>query len=363
MDHVHPTAAVKIAPWDWFVRKVADWMDVLGFDDLLNIEPPKGPRHLLLGNGFSIAAKPDIFRYGALFDRADFSGLCPEVKDAFEVLETTDFEDVMRALREASKLLKLYSPKDEKLAKQLSGNAESLKEILVTAIAGSHPAGPFEIDTPMYESCRRFLSHFKHIYSVNYDLLLYWAFMQDLQPPLTFDDGFRTPGSGSEDYVTWEVENTNEQNVFYLHGALHIFDAEHEIKKYTWANTGIPLIEQIRDALDQDMFPLVVAEGTSDQKLAHINHSNYLSRNYRSLLSIGGQLFVFGLSMSDNDEHILKLVEKNKVRSLCVGLFGDPSGESNKELEARVERIAASRPAKRPLQIEFFDSESAKVWG
>lgn len=30
-------------------------------------------RHLLLGNGFSIALKPDIFTYGSLYENADFS--------------------------------------------------------------------------------------------------------------------------------------------------------------------------------------------------------------------------------------------------------------------------------------------------
>lgn len=35
-------------------------------------------RHLLLGNGFSIACRADIFHYGSLFAQADFSQV-PEV--------------------------------------------------------------------------------------------------------------------------------------------------------------------------------------------------------------------------------------------------------------------------------------------
>ena len=30
-------------------------------------------RYLMLGNGFSIALRPDIFTYGSLYDNADFS--------------------------------------------------------------------------------------------------------------------------------------------------------------------------------------------------------------------------------------------------------------------------------------------------
>jgi hypothetical protein len=61
---------------------------------------------------------------------------------------------------------------------------------------------------------------------VNYDLLLYWALMQREMPPsIDFDDGFREPDDGPAEYVTWDVQKTGEQNVFYLHGGLHIFDA------------------------------------------------------------------------------------------------------------------------------------------
>lgn len=55
-----------------------------------------GNRHLLLGNGFSIACRPDVFRYDSLFNRADFSKLA-RVRDAFTALDTTNFETVIRA--------------------------------------------------------------------------------------------------------------------------------------------------------------------------------------------------------------------------------------------------------------------------
>jgi len=45
-------------------------------------------RHLLLGNGFSIACRPDIFIYGKLFEQADFSNLSLSAKKAFDALDT-----------------------------------------------------------------------------------------------------------------------------------------------------------------------------------------------------------------------------------------------------------------------------------
>ena len=184
---------------------------------------------------------------------------------------------------------------------------------------------PSGVSPTAYSACRTFLAHFGTIYTLNYDLLLYWTLMQDeLTPAITGDDGFRTPESGPATYVTWEVENSDQQNVFYLHGALHIFDAGAELKKYTWVNTGVRLIDQVRDALKDDLYPLIVAEGESAQKKSKIMHSNYLSRGYRSLPKVTGALFVYGHSLADNDEHILRLVE-GKVKQVFISLYGDPS--------------------------------------
>ena len=55
-------------------------------------------------------------------------------------------------------------------------------------------------------------------------------------------------------YVVWEPENSHGQNIHFLHGALHIFDAGSEIQKYTWNNTGVRLIEQIRNALTKEYY-------------------------------------------------------------------------------------------------------------
>lgn len=64
-------------------------------------------RHALLGNGFSIACRPDIFLYGKLYERADFSSLSPYTKNAFEALSTQDFERVIKALRDTKEIIKV----------------------------------------------------------------------------------------------------------------------------------------------------------------------------------------------------------------------------------------------------------------
>lgn len=176
--------------------------------------------------------------------------------------------------------------------------------------------------------------------------------------------GFASPDYDFEaDYVTWESGQSHDQNVWYLHGALHVFDTGTEIQKYTWVNTGIRLIEQIRDALSRDYFPLFVAEGTSAEKIERIRHSDYLAKAYRSFQRIGGALFIYGHSLAENDGHFLKLIEKGKIQHLFVGLFGDPTSATNASIIRRAERMRQLRRKSATLSVSYFDSKTAWVWG
>ena len=148
------------------------------------------------------------------------------------------------------------------LADRLKQDAARLRDVLAETIADHHPARPHDVKTDQYASCGRFLANFNgNIYTLNYDLLLYWTLMQSEVPPeVTSDDGFRNPETRDEDYVVWDVQNTNGQRIFYLHGALHIYDAGAELLKFTWSRTEIALVDQIKQSLAQRNYPLIVTE-------------------------------------------------------------------------------------------------------
>ncbi len=335
----------------------------LTLDKAIKKHSPDKKPHVLLGNGFSRACRDDIFSYKSLFERADFEKCSAEAKAAFGALNTTDFEIVMRAMRSAAALLEVYDGTPTPRSKAMRSDASSLREVLVEAIAGNHPPFPAEISNASYERCRHFLARFDRIYSLNYDLLMYWAFMQDeLQPAIECDDGFRAPEDRHAPYVTWDVEKTDRQRIFYLHGGLHIFDAGDELQKYTWTRTGIRLLEQIREALAKDYYPLFVAEGDSRSKMRRIRHSDYLSRAYRSFTSIGGTLVVVGFSFGASDDHILSAIVHSKVTNLLVGIHGDPEGPGNRSLKRRAVALQTMRTRKPALDVEFFDSTSASIW-
>jgi hypothetical protein len=283
---------------------------------------------------------------------------------AFEALGTQDFEMVIKVLRDAKAILAAYDGVPSRLLKTIQEDADGLREVLVQTIAASHPAQPGEIEEHEYAACREFLAAFDTIYTLNYDLLLYWAQMHTEDGTIpSSDDGFRKPEDDYDAaYVTWEPVNSHKQNTWFLHGALHLFDAGTEIQKYTWVNTGIRLIEQIRDALTRDYFPIFVAEGTSDEKLTRIRHNDYLAKAYRSFSEITGALFIYGHSLAENDEHYLKRIERGKISHLFVGIYGDPDSPSNKAIIARAKRMNVQR-RRTVLNVQFFDAGSAKVWG
>ena len=336
-------------------------MKLLTFDEAI-ARADGTNKHVLLGNGFSRALFDKVFHYTALFERAK-AKLSPTAAEAFKALGTTNFEEVMRALRHASAIVDIYSKSKPSVAAAMKKDLDAIRDLLASTIAESHPDRPGDVTGEQYWSCKQFLKHFGNIYTCNYDLLVYWTLMQDeIEPDLKHDDGFRAAEDRDSSYVVWEVQNTDNQNVYYLHGALHVFDAGHELQKFTWKNTQIALIEQIRQALSHDKYPLFVAEGTWMEKLDRIQHSNYLGRSYRSFAKIGGSLFIFGLSLAPNDEHILALINANKVRNVFVGVFGDPAAAWNKPMVERAKRLTLDRPHHHPLDVHFYSAESAQVW-
>jgi len=168
--------------------------------------------------------------------------------------------------------------------------------------------------------------------------------------------------------VSWQQGNS--ATVSYLRGALHLFDAGSEITKYTWSKTDKPIVEQIRTSLDEEKYPLFVAEGTSASKLQRILHNAYLHKALRSFegcQSASAAIVIFGHSLADNDRHVLRCIAKGNSPYLLVSLFGDPESEANKKVisaaSALVEERGPAGGRKKALQVRFYDAASVKLWG
>lgn len=334
---------------------------ILTFQECLQIsEQATGNRHLMLGNGFSCSLFPNIFNYKALAERINSN----QVKSLFSVLKTNDFEDVMRRITNALVISQLY-PEGSELSIKLERDLEELKTTLIDVITQSHPANPQAITEEQYQSCYQFLKHFGkgRKYSFNYDLILYWIYMHFLgnkDMRLSCDDGFRYPQDDIS-IVQWRIGRERNQNLFYLHGAMHIFnDGIGNYEKYTWINSGQSISGQVRESIDSQKYPVFISEGTTQQKLLRIMENTYLGRAFASLKSIGGSLFIFGHSLRDEDDHIFNFInEESKVLKIFISLFGDADSPGNQKI---INKVQGWKIKFKDKEYYFYNACSAKVW-
>ena len=345
------------------------------FDDAIADSKRFKARHLLLGNGFSIAYSKN-FDYRSLFQKAKSSGGFSGVSylpKVFTKMKTKDFERVIKILRDASEVLKIHEKTNSGVS-AMRRNANHLKRILVGTIASTHPRDRYEINDDQFIACRDFLKHFLgdknkgggggEIYTLNYDFLLYWACMY--KDEYLGEDGFGRKGANGP--LIWK--NRDSQTVHYLHGALHFFNNGLNLEKYAYDwNTGDSILSQVRGAMSSGKFPLFVAEGESEEKLLKIEDEDneYLSHCYESfsqkMEKPSGVLFIFGHSLTENDNHIFDCIIKGKIPRVYVGLHGYAISQRNGKIMALANGWKIHRGKRYPLEVKFFYAKGAKVWG
>jgi len=324
---------------------------MLTFQDAFNsIDEGERPS-ILLANGFSQAWDSSIFNYANLLEAADFGERNSIIDSLFERMETYDFELIMRQLVSAELVLDIYGT-DAATLKQIQDDKEILKEALITAISNTHPDLPSDVSDDQYVAVRKFLIPFNEIFTLNYDLLFYWARNKDnLQPDnYSTDDGFRAQRR-------WEGYST-DQEVHFLHGGLHIYDSLSFIKKHAYKENGETIIDQVRENLDNGKFPLFVSEPTDSKKKNKIERNPYLNYCYQSLRKLNGTLFIYGHSMDENDKHIFDQINLSNVHKIFVSVFGNESTDANKRSKANAKAYLESAG----VEVHFYQAESAPVW-
>lgn len=332
------------------------------FQECLEIaDEAEGRKHLMLGNGFSIDLFPNIFNYQTLMERVGSE----RIKSLFKKIGTNDFEYVMRKITDTLKIAEFY-PEGKPLLDKLINDLKELKTTLIDVISQSHPANPSAITDEQYQYCYIFLKHFDEgkKYSFNYDLLLYWVYMHflnDSDQSLKCDDGFRYP-EDDQSTVTWEIGREYQQNLYYLHGAMHVFTNENSvIEKYTWINSGKTITDQVRESIDNQKYPIFISEGSKKHKISRINDCSYLGRAFSSLKSIQGSLFIFGHSIRNEDDHVFDYINtKSNIKNIFISIFGDENTKSNQKIFRKVGVWERKFPKK---NYYFYNSSSVNVWG
>jgi hypothetical protein len=321
--------------------------------------------HLLLGNGFSMAYDKNIFSYNALHgfvEKLDDKLL----KKLFAVTRTRNFEIVLDQLSTFVALLEAFGS-DDALKKQVLAATKSLKDSLIDAIRALHPEHVFKVPEDKVTACAQFLRLFLdtggNLYTTNYDLLLYWVLMRSGLKP---GDGFgrdNESGDPSEEpkysELRWD-RNKDSQRVFYVHGALPLFDTGVEVIKEEYDGADY-LLERVGQRIDSGHYPVFVTAGDGTQKLSHIKHNRYLDHCYENLASVSGSVVTFGFGFGPSDDHIIDALNratkprkdpKDKLWSVYIGVNSQKSLENAQEVAEKLK-----------CKVRIYDAGTANVWG
>jgi len=353
------------------------------FAECIAIAGEKVSKHLMLGNGFSISLRPDIFNYKKLAEKLSN----PMVQGLLNKLGTNDFEFLMRRLFETAEIAKHYEDEPANtsipISQKITEHLEYLKKALIEVIARSHPSSSSFITVEQYQSCQKFLKHFNlgKKYSLNYDLLLYWVcvkFMDEGNDHLSSKDGFLPNKNYPENKVNvlaetknksrkpksplhWEITQAENQDLYYLHGAMHLFTDGTNLEKLRYDSSEGSIADQVKKLIEKNKYPLFISEGSSVHKMGRIKSSGYLTRALTSLQQIEGSLFIFGHSLRDEDDHVLDVIHQNeKLKKVFVSFYGDISSGENKHLKNKAEEWA--KKFKNQKEYFLYQAESAKVW-
>ncbi len=334
---------------------------IITFDEVLKQTKPE-KRFLLLGNGFSMSYDFNRFSFTSLLDSAIKEEIIIEnspIHKMFVNLETADFEYIMRLLEDTSKTISCYSNDEcsEKIKNKLIADTHNLKQYLVDIITNNHPEKITVIDDFKFTNTMNFISNFKKIYTLNYDLLLYWTTikLKEREKKDIFKDGFGLSTNNEYEIVYKNKKDNNGQNVFYLHGALHLFDNKTDFLKITYKET-YPLKDQILEKLNKNIYPIFISEGTAENKRNKIIHNALLSSAYKSLQTSGSKdssLILFGTILKSNDEHIKQAIMDNGINKIYIGV----NPKNQEELDHIKNNFNSDKK-----EIILYNYRSVKLW-
>jgi hypothetical protein len=224
-------------------------------------------------------------------------------------------------------------------------------------------------------TCATFLKHFDKVYTLNYDLLLYWVINSTQELLDKFKDGFGIERVNR--YPNWP--NAGAISTFYLHGSLLLLcskpigdqaicprkPVECCIAKYIRPKSEarltvtaiMPLIGILKNLSETGQYPHFVSEGHPKQKYSRIQKCTYLKGCYDALKNEPGNLVTFG-TLFENDQHILEAIKTSNVKCCYVGIYGyGKNPDADRKLLHKAKSLRTDSRT-----VKMYKAETAKVW-
>jgi hypothetical protein len=343
------------------------------YQDVIQSLDKKGrQKHLLFGNGFSMAYDTTIFSYNVLSNFIETTG-DPLIKSLFQKLNTKNFELIMQQLDNFCEIAEIFSD-DKTLVPKIKAASEKLKNSLIDAVKELHPEHVFKVPVEKSQACIQFLQEYLNknglVFSTNYDLLLYWVLMRngadnaidgfgrDLETDLD-NDHYVDPDDLEYSELRWG-KYKEEQTIYYLHGTLPIFDTGINIVKAQYDEEHY-LLQNVKDRIDKKEYPIFVTAGNGKEKLTHIMHNKYLSFCYDQLSNIEGSLVTFGFNFGEYDTHIIDAINiaakmgrkiPDKLWSVYIGVYSDENLKHILEIKDKFK-----------CKVTPYNARTANIWG
>lgn len=300
---------------------------------------------LLLGNGASIAVW-DGFRYSSLYEEA-CSGrvshpLLARSVSLFERLDTTNFEQVLWGLATASTVCGAIGFTPTRIGR-IKKRYRIIQRALREAVRSIHLPW-YLFDERRKQTLRGAFREYRSIYSLNYDLLLYWSIMS-VDAGVGFKDFF---WSDTFDGLNTEIWG-DATRVVYLHGGIHLYRTKDGRTCKHIADVNENLLEKFDRCRELGRTPLLVTEGSSKDKLASIVTSDYLSFANNLFSLHDGGLLVFGSSLGESDQHLVDTIRRWRDRPVAIALLPGTEAQNRAAKGGMIAKLPEAR-------LYFLDS-------
>lgn len=144
--------------------------------------------------------------------------------------------------------------------------------------------------------------------------------------------------------------NNSSQNIFFLHGSFHIYqDDKKGVTKKITQKGGKALCQRLEEVVQTDEERVIcILTDSSKKKVEQIKKNQYLKKGFKHLSELSGSIVIFGSSLSDNDRHVFRAINKSLVRKIYISSCEDE----------KLEHLEKSKKFFTQKEIVLFDYNS-----
>lgn len=147
-----------------------------------------------------------------------------------------------------------------------------------------------------------------------------------------------------------DTEYYNPQNVFFLHGAFHIYKNGKSVKKITQTQNEA-FYNRLEEVTSNPKEEVITIFSNTD-KIDEINQSDYLKKGLKKLSDLEGSILILGSSFDENDSHIYEAINNSNIKNIYTDLYYRDESEKNRKFDEKLENLKLLFPDK---NIYLFD--------